>query len=555
MDFMDLMNKLSKQQRENAVLVATAAAKAGVDPTLAVAVAYQESRLNLNPARGSSGEIGMMQVMPATGKAIGFDEQALLDPQKNIEAGVEYLRRALVATGNNPKLAAAYYNGGPGALEALKSGKEPDQRVINYVRSLSSYGTFANAPQVQPNPSGSDQAAQANPAEKRPPAAETDDEIKGTLDDMRREALERSDLDAQERRQAQLYGGGAGATISAAKAAGTAGGSLLKSAARALEEGRQSARGAPVAPVAPPTVSGASPVAPPRSPASPAGAARLTSPTGAADAGRMAAGQTGTMPYNYAKAAGLTDIEAGRALDMTKQTGGVHDLTTQRREGMQRIQQLFPGEKYVENPRFGGLLTLDQGAGGGPRQSFAVQGPVRDVPPGTLMGPAAPPPEGALREIPRRVPVPTTTAPQAPSGLDQVSQKFSNMMRATGAGLAAVGRYIAPPLTVASAAGEGVNIAQQLRRPSSSGLDVLGQSMVGAPPQRDYTSMGLSGLNILGAGMSLFPTTAAVGIPLSLGTAAAQAYRDNPEAREFIRRRLQEAGQAQASDPMTGFPY
>ena len=67
MDFMDLMDKLSKEQRKNAELVATAAAKAGVDPTLAVAIAYQESRLNPNVGRGTSGEIGMMQVMPATG--------------------------------------------------------------------------------------------------------------------------------------------------------------------------------------------------------------------------------------------------------------------------------------------------------------------------------------------------------------------------------------------------------------------------------------------------------------------------------------------------------
>ena len=33
-----------------------------------------------------------------------------------------------------------------------------------------------------------------------------------------------------------------------------------------------------------------------------------------ADAGRMASGQTGAQVYNYGKAAGLTDIEAGKAL-------------------------------------------------------------------------------------------------------------------------------------------------------------------------------------------------------------------------------------------------
>jgi hypothetical protein len=381
-----------------------------------------------------------------------------------------------------------------------------------------------------------------------------DGELVGVLADQQRGASERENLEAQERRQAQVYGGAAGAGLSTAKAAGTAGGSLVKAISKLAEEGRQAAR-PPAAAV--PSAPGASPVATPGAPAAAPqgapGAARLTSPAGAADAGRMAAGQTGTMPYNYAKAAGLTDIEAGRALDMTKQTGGVHDLTTQRREGMQKIQQLFPGEKYVENPRFGGLLTLDQSAGGGPRQSFAVQGPVRDVPPGTLMGPAAPPPEGALREIPRRVPV--STAPQAPSGLEQIAQKFSNMMRPVAEGFSAAARYIAPPLTLASAAGEGMNIAQQFRRPSSSGLDVLGQPMVGAAPERDYTSMGLSAGNILGGALSLARATSIPGIVLSAGTAAIQAYRDNPEARDLIVRRLQEASQAPSSDPMTGNIY
>jgi hypothetical protein len=403
---------------------------------------------------------------------------------------------------------------------------------------------------------GAEQAPRPDMTQAEP--RQQDGELAGVLADQQRGAAEQQNLEAQEKRQAQVYGGGAGATLSAAKATGSAAGSLVKAVSKLAEEGRQAAR-PPAAPGAAPGAPGASPVASPGAPAAAPqgapGAVRLAPPAGAADAGRMAAGQTGNMVYNYGKAAGLTDIEAARALDMTRQSGGVHDLSTMRREGTQRVQNLFPTESWRENPRYGGLMTMDQGVGQGPRESFAVQAPVRDVPPGTLMGPAAPPPEGALREIPRRVPVPTTTAPQAPSGLEQVSQKFSNMMRPIGAGLAAVSRYVAPPLTVASAAGEAANIAQQMRRPSSSGLDVLGQPMVAAPPERDYTSMGLSGLNILGAGMSLFPPTAAIGIPLSLGTAAAQAYRDNPEARELIRRKLQEAGQAPASDPMTGFPY
>jgi hypothetical protein len=401
---------------------------------------------------------------------------------------------------------------------------------------------------------GTEQAPRPDMTQAEP--TQQDGELVGVMDDQRREAIDRENLEAQEKRQAQVYGGAAGAGLSTAKATGSVAGSLVKAVSKLAEEGRQAAR-PPAAPGAVPGAPGTSPVATPGAPAAAPqgapGAARLAPPMGAADAGRMAAGQTGNMVYNYGKAAGLTDIEAARALDMTRQSGGVHDLSTVRREGTQRVQNLFPTESWRENPRYGGLMTMDQGGGQGPKESFAVQGPVRDVPPGTLMGPAAPPPEGALREIPRRVPV--STAPPAPSGLEQVTQKLSNMMKPVASGLSTVARYVAPPLALASAAGEGVNIAQQMRRPSSSGLDVLGQPMVAASPQRDYTSMGLSGLNILGAGMSLFPPTAAIGIPLSLSTAAAQAYRDNPEARELIRRRLQEASQAPSSDPMTGNIY
>lgn len=143
-----------------------------------------------------------------------------------------------------------------------------------------------------------------------------------------------------------------------------------------------------------------------------------SAPVGPADAGRMAPGQTGQMVYNYGKAAGLTDIEAARALDMTKQTGGVHDLSTIRREGTQRVQSLFPGERYVENPRFGGLLTPDQGAGGGPRASYVMERPT--PPPIQNAPPLSAPPQqqSTLRALPVPEPIPNapieTPAPSQP---------------------------------------------------------------------------------------------------------------------------------------------
>ena len=345
--------------------------------------------------------------------------------------------------------------------------------------------------------------------------------------DEQREARMQGDIDAQEKRQAQLIGLGTGAGITATRAAGSGAGAVLEAGARRVGQGFQAGRQGRVPPTAP---------TPPAAAPSPAGAPgqsimRQPIPSSGPDGGRLAPGQTGTMPYNYGKAAGLTDIEAGRALDMTKQTGGVHDLTTQRRETTNRIQNLFPGERYIENPRFGGIMTPDQGVGSGPRQSFAMRPP---APPTPDMPQGLP---GGLSQLPPRQPIPTAPIPpippKPPSGLESVANMFKGMMRPVSKVLTAA----TPPLALASAAGEGVNIAQQARRPEG---------------QRDLTSMGLSGLNILGSGMSMFPATAPVGVPMMLGTAAAQTYRDNPEVQEYLRKKMQGLSEHPLLDEMTG---
>ena len=105
----------------------------------------------------------------------------------------------------------------------------------------------------------------------------------------------------------------------------------------------------------------------------------------------------GQMTFNYGRAAGLPEIEAARALGMGSQSGEVHDLLQRRREALQTIQQRFPSSQFVENPRFGGVMTPDQGVGRGPRESFVQSqtGGMRSVPPPAPV-PTAPPPAGAL---------------------------------------------------------------------------------------------------------------------------------------------------------------
>jgi hypothetical protein len=114
---------------------------------------------------------------------------------------------------------------------------------------------------------------------------------------------------------------------------------------------------------------------------------------------------------------------------------------------------------------------------------------------------------------------------------------FKGMMRPLASAASAASRYIMPPLALASAAGEGVNIAQQARKPEG---------------ERDVTGMALSGANILGSGLSMFPATAPAGVPLMLGTGAAQAYRENPEVQQYLRKKMQGLTGHPLLDEMTG---
>lgn len=175
---------------------------------------------------------------------------------------------------------------------------------------------------------------------------------------------------------------------------------------------------------------------------------------------------------------------------------------------------MFPGEKYVENPRYGGLLTPDQGVGGGPRQSFKVQGalPAADIPPNFMPGPNAPPPAGSLVQLPKPVPIPTTPPPpsvgaRVMSGLDSVTDLFKSMMRPVTSAVGTVGKYALPPLAGLSA---GLDLAE------------MGSEYNKPEDQRDYTKMGLKAASAIGGGLSMIPATAPLGIPLSLGATAAK---------------------------------
>jgi membrane-bound lytic murein transglycosylase MltF len=116
----------------------------GLDWMLMAAQGYQESRLDQN-ARSRVGAIGVMQVMPATGKELKVGDITQLDP--NIHAGVKYIRFMIdqyykgepMDDLNKGLFAFASYNAGAGRIaglrkEAAKRGLDPNVWFHNVER-------------------------------------------------------------------------------------------------------------------------------------------------------------------------------------------------------------------------------------------------------------------------------------------------------------------------------------------------------------------------------------------------------------------------------------
>jgi len=90
-----------------------------IDPAILFAITRQESAF-IPSAKSPVGALGLMQIMPDTGKMLAranreplSNHLELLKPEKNIRLGSKYVRMMLDKYQQNPALAAASYNAGP----------------------------------------------------------------------------------------------------------------------------------------------------------------------------------------------------------------------------------------------------------------------------------------------------------------------------------------------------------------------------------------------------------------------------------------------------------
>ena len=105
-----------------------------VDYLLMAAQGYQESRLDQS-AKSHVGAIGVMQVMPATGKDLSVGDITKVEP--NIHAGVKYFRFMMdefykdepMDELNKGLMTLASYNAGPGRIRQIR--RETERRGLN----------------------------------------------------------------------------------------------------------------------------------------------------------------------------------------------------------------------------------------------------------------------------------------------------------------------------------------------------------------------------------------------------------------------------------------
>lgn len=112
----DFLSTLDPEQEANAHLVFDGAIKRGLPPRLALALAYQESRLKHFDGDkvkiGADKEVGIMQIKIPTAKLRGYKPEQLNTVQGNIDAGLDYLQSGYERYKKDPFVAAAGYNTG-----------------------------------------------------------------------------------------------------------------------------------------------------------------------------------------------------------------------------------------------------------------------------------------------------------------------------------------------------------------------------------------------------------------------------------------------------------
>jgi len=504
---LSFLDGLSQEQIIYAVKIAQAAEAAGVPPKLAVAIAYQESRLNPNAPNGADGEIGGMQVKPNTAKGEGFSLSDIKTPQGNIDAGIAYLKKSWEKSGQNPKLTAYGYNAGIDA--ALFYGGDPVPSAKKYVADVGGYGAYSG---LMEEKAPEEQLSSAPTLEDAPPPEPVE--------------LDTSGATPGERFVAGAAGTAVGTAASAGKgffaAKDARSERLAQLTGAATERGRLATLAADEATkagkIVPPSVTPPSaftklepikieptltnPVAENAQSARilRGGEGSTLGTSGRArqegynieTAQRSASKNTAQELSELMKKSGMTETDARRYL--AKQPGLTsteHGVLYPRSEARPTLgaRTFKPATIQVQAAQSGGLPV-------GSGEVYKIGG--ANPPPPTPVSPAPP-----------------SMAQRTAAGLDEVANLFKSMIKPLAATAKYAGKYALPPLAGLSAGLDVAEMAHEYDKPED---------------QRDYIKMGLKGVSAASGLASMVPGPhQLLTIPASLGASAAQAYREDPK--------------------------
>jgi soluble lytic murein transglycosylase-like protein len=129
--------------------VKAAAGRFMLDPALIHAVIEAESRYDPKAVSGK-GAIGLMQVMPETGRRYGVRAQELRVPAKNIVTGTQYLADLLRLFEGDVELALAGYNAGEHAVARHGDAIPPYAETKAYVPRVVGFWKALSVPGAEP---------------------------------------------------------------------------------------------------------------------------------------------------------------------------------------------------------------------------------------------------------------------------------------------------------------------------------------------------------------------------------------------------------------------
>jgi len=116
-------------------IIYSEAKKNNVAPELVAAVAHTESKFKPT-ARSNRGAIGLMQLVPRTGRWFGARD--LTNPADNISAGAKYLRYLSDRFDGDQQKVIAAYNAGEGNVQRF-NGVPPFRETRNYVQRVHAF--------------------------------------------------------------------------------------------------------------------------------------------------------------------------------------------------------------------------------------------------------------------------------------------------------------------------------------------------------------------------------------------------------------------------------